>query len=192
MASSQAIDRQIDQQRHRVFTLAYYTLGSHQDAEDATQETLLRYWRNASRVAPDRVEGWLVRTTTNVCLDLIRKRKRSPETFGNEASEATLQAAASSSPGPSDRAVSAESRQQLERKLAELKEPFRSLLILREVQGMTYDQIADALELPLTSVRVYLHRGRRLLAQQLEASPHCSPTPEHHTPKKISTGGVRR
>lgn len=167
MATSQAIRRVIDQQRHRVYTLAYYTLGSHADAEDATQETLVRFWRSADRIEPNRVEGWLVRTTTNVCIDLIRKRSRSRESFGTESSEQSLNAARSETPEPAAHAAANESRQQVDQELGALDEPFRSLLILREIQGLAYSQIADALEMPLTQVRVYLHRGRRMLAARL-------------------------
>ncbi|MEO0530154.1 MAG: sigma-70 family RNA polymerase sigma factor [Planctomycetota bacterium] len=167
MASQQQIRRTIDAECHRVYTLAFYTLGSHQDAEDATQEVLTRYWQHAADVDPDRVQGWLVRVTTNVCRDLLRKRARLREDVATEATELALGAMPSGDPGPTTRVESEEIGTQIEQQLAEMNEPYRSLLILREIQGLSYQAIGAALELPLSTVRVYLHRGRRKLAERL-------------------------
>ncbi|QDT69471.1 ECF RNA polymerase sigma factor SigE [Planctomycetes bacterium MalM25] len=179
MATPQDIRRVIDQQCHRVYTLAYYTLGSHQDAEDATQEVLTRFWRHAGRVDPERVEGWLVRVTTNVCRDQMRKRSSRREDVATEATEHALTALPSGEPGPPACAESVEAIAEIERELGGLNEPFRSLLILREVQGLSYQAIAAAMEMPLSQVRVYLHRGRRRLAKRL--GPAAGPKPVSKT-----------
>ncbi|MEO1496377.1 MAG: RNA polymerase sigma factor [Planctomycetota bacterium] len=171
-----AVGRLIEQHRRRVYTLAYYTLGSHADAEDATQLTLVRLWRHADRIDPGKAEGWLVRTTRNVCVDLIRQRGRSRETTGSEANQTAIEAAASHDAPPQAHAEAVETRGEIERALAQMPEPHRSLLILREVQGMTYQAIAEALDMPLTSVRVYLHRARRKLAAQLAPLHETSST----------------
>lgn len=175
MTTSQDIRRVIDQQCHRVYTLAYYTLGSHQDAEDATQEVLTRFWRHATRVDPERVEGWLMRVTTNVCRDQIRRRVSRREDVATEATEHVLGSLPSGEPGPSELAERVETTGEIERELAGLDEPYRSLLILREVQGLSYQAIAGALEMSLSSVRVYLHRGRKRLAKRLAPSVERDP-----------------
>lgn len=188
MATREQIRRTIDAQCHRIYTLAYYTLGSHQDAEDTTQEVLTRYWRHASTVDPERVEGWLVRVTTNVCRDLIRKRRSRREDMATEATEQALDAAPSGEPDPCVVAESSEARTQIEEQLAKLAEPYRSLLILREVQGLSYQAIGAALEMPLSTVRVYLHRGRRKLAERLKPPPE-TPCPQ---PQPTPTAAVCR
>ena len=183
MATPERIRRVIDQQCHRVYTLAFYTLGSHQDAEDATQEVLVRYWKHAGRVDAEKVEAWLVRVTTNVCLDLIRKRTTQREAFATEAADTALDAATSGEPDPSAGVQSREAAATLETQLAALAEPYRTLVILREVQGLSYQAISAALEMPLSSVRVYLHRGRRMLANRLsEEEPDSS-----SRPRKVTT-----
>lgn len=148
--------------RHRVYSLACYTLGSPDDAEDVTQEVLLRYWRNAGSVDPERVEGWLVRVTVNACRDLQRRQTRR-----REAPDTALDAEPCPGPAPGDGLESADELAEVRRLLAELREPFRSVVVLREVEGLSYAAIAEALDMPLSSVRVNLHRGRRMLAEQI-------------------------
>lgn len=165
MATSTTIQRVIDQHADRVFTLACYTLGSRQDAEDVTQEVLLRYWKHADDVDPDRVEGWLVRVTTNACRDLLRRRSRRREVIGGEACDAALGETPSGELTPDATLEASEDTQQMERLLLQLREPYRSVVVLREVQGMSYQEIAEALEMTLANIRVTLHRGRRQLAE---------------------------
>lgn len=166
MATS--IQNVVREHRHRVYTLACYTLGSAADAEDVTQEVLVRYWHRAEEIDPERVEGWLARVTVNACRDLFRKRARNRETSDLEN---TLEAQPSSTPTPSARIEQTELQQEVRRLLAELQEPFRSVVVLREIQGKTYAEIAESLDMPLSSVRVNLHRGRRMLAQRLRPEP---------------------
>lgn len=165
MASSSAIQRVIDQHAGRVFTLACYTLGSRQDAEDVTQEVLLRYWKHADRVDPARVEGWLVRVTTNACRDVMRRHTRRREVVGGEACDVALDEAPGVEPLPEAAVEATERAEQLRALLSQLHEPYRSVVVLREVQGLSYAAIAEALEMTLANVRVTLHRGRRRLAE---------------------------
>jgi len=165
MATSPPIERVIDQHANRVFTLACYTLGSRQDAEDVTQEVLLRYWKHADDVDPDCVEGWLVRVTTNACRDLLRRRNRRREVVGGEACDAALEETPGGELTPDASLEASEKTQEMQQLLLRLKEPYRSVVVLREVQGMSYVQIAEATEMTLANVRVTLHRGRRQLAE---------------------------
>jgi RNA polymerase sigma-70 factor (ECF subfamily) len=155
----------IDQHANRVFTLACYTLGSRQDAEDITQEVLLRYWVHAHDVDPDRVEGWFMRVTTNACRDLMRRRSRRREVVGGEACDAALGEAPCNGCAPDASLEATEKTQETQRLLLQLREPYRTVVVLREVQGMSYVQIAEAMEMALANVRVTLHRGRRQLAE---------------------------
>lgn len=82
----------------------------------------------------------------------------------------------SGEPGPSECAEKVEATAEIERQFAGLNEPYRSLLVLREVQGLSYQAIAAALEMPLSSVRVYLHRGRQRLAKRLDTTAESKPS----------------
>lgn len=150
----------------RVFTLAVYMLGDHGEAEDVTQEVLIRAWQSAHEVAPDRLGAWLLRVARNRCIDHLRTR-RSRWAGLREAAGAAVASARDSAPDPEALAWGSDLRAALGRALAELAEPFRSVVILREIQGLSYREISDALELPLATVRVTLHRGRRRLRDAL-------------------------
>jgi RNA polymerase sigma-70 factor (ECF subfamily) len=165
MATCPTIQRVIDQHADRVFTLACYTLGSRQDAEDVTQEVLLRYWKHADGVDPDKVEGWLVRVTTNACRDLMRRRSRRREVIGGEACDAALDETPCGELTPEATLEASEKTLEMQQLLLRLKEPYRSVVVLREVQSLSYLEIAEAMEMTLANVRVTLHRGRRQLAE---------------------------
>lgn len=153
--------RQLCQQhRQRIFTYARYYLGNSEDAEDATQEVLLRLWRQGEGIGPADVPRWLTRVARNICLDQLRRRRTRRET---EAAPELPGAA----PGPAEELEQAEFRRRLQRALGGLEETPRSLVVLRDIQGLSYDEIAEALDMPLNRVKVYLHRARQKLRQIL-------------------------
>lgn len=163
------------QHQHRVYTFAYYYLGNREDAEDVTQEVLIRLWERGQQVEGEGLPAWITRVTRNVCLDALRKRK-STCTLGNaEANEEMLACVASADPDPEQLAEVADLRQHLDQALALLPELQRSILILREIQGMEYEEISTALALPLNTVKVYLHRGRQRLRAHLQKSQGYDP-----------------
>lgn len=146
----------------RVYTLARFSLSNASDAEDVTQEVFTRLWENWRQIDLDRVEGWLVRATSNACVDFKRRRaaRRNREGFTPLVAEA---------PDPSAALVSSETRAHVAAAIAQLEDPFRSILILREIEGLPYQQIGQILGLSLTQVKVYLHRARARLTPHLVA-----------------------
>jgi RNA polymerase sigma-70 factor (ECF subfamily) len=157
----------VDQHRHRIYTFAYYHLGNQEEAEDVTQEVLVKMWQHHETIDPGSLKAWLSRVTRNGCIDLIRKRSRyRAMVVPEEAIEAGLKVSASGT--DQDTVLDAlDFRIELERALTTLEEPYRSIVILREIQEMKYDEISEALELPLNTVKVYLHRARRMLRARL-------------------------
>ena len=150
----------------RVYTFAHYFLGNREEAEDVTQEVLLRLWRHGLELADEAVRPWLLRVTRNACYDLLRRR-RLP--VNSPAGLDTLPAeTAGAEPDPESRAAAAALGRRLRAELDRLEEPYKSVLILREIQELQYQEISDALEIPLNTVRVYIHRGRRRLREQLK------------------------
>ena len=149
----------------RVFTLAVYLLVNREEAEDVTQEVLVRLWRRGHDVSPDRIGPWLVRVTRNACIDTIRRRKDQTR-VGLEAD--ALNELQESAPGPETLSHASQLRSRILRALETLSEPSRSVVILREIQGLSYQEIGDALEMPISNVRVTLHRGRRRLREELK------------------------
>ncbi len=163
----------VREHRDRVYTFALYSLRSREDAEDVTQEVLIRLWNHWRRLEGDYLKAWILRVTRNACIDAVRRRK-SRHRHEAVTDESVVETAKSTAPGPQSQAESAEFRQRLEAALSELPEPHRSIVMLREIQGLAYDEIAAAVDRPLNTVKVYLHRGRKMLREQLrEEAAHA-------------------
>ena len=127
----------------------------------------MRLWRRGHEVDPDRLGAWLLRVTRNACIDLQRRRRSSPGVVPLAAGGGADHEPSEMAPGPEGLARASELGSRIRQALGSLSEPFRSVVILREIQGLTYQEIGEALEIPLSSVRVNLHRGRRRLRDQL-------------------------
>lgn len=156
--------------RDRVFTFAFYSLKNREDAEDVTQEVLIRLWNHWRRLEGEHLRAWLVRVTRNACVDAVRRR----QTRGRheaDGDDSAIETAASGAPDPQRAAEASDFRRCLRAALAELPEPYRSIVILREVQDLAYDEIAAAVDKPLNTVKVYLHRGRKMLREKLREVP---------------------
>lgn len=159
--------------RRRVYSFARYLLSNREEAEDVTQEVLLRLWRHQEGVDEERLGSWLLRVTRNACYDLLRRRRSEAAAgIGASLDEEDAREVASSEPSPEARARDTDFRRRLMAALGELGEPYKSVVILREVQGLPHREIGEALGIPEATVRVHLHRGRRKLRERLrEVSP---------------------
>jgi len=164
-----AFEAAVTRHQRQVFTFACYLLGSREEAEDVTQEVLVRLWRNTRLLGSDRLGGWLLKVTRNACYDRLRLRHRSARLFAVDQGTEARPDAPTPEPGPEELAASAQLGRRLRAALDALGEPLKSIVILREVQGLSYQEIAEILELPLSTVRVSLHRARRRLRERLGA-----------------------
>lgn len=141
------------------WTLARYILKDAQEAEDATQDAFVKLWHNRDKIDPERIKPWLMRVTRNGCLDRLRRRRDIVELeeshFAGEVS------------GPMQDVATNELGVWLRRAIEALKEPYRSLVVLRDVNQHSYEEVAGMLELSPSQVKVYLHRARKELREQL-------------------------
>lgn len=148
-----AIGWLIDRHRERVVRLAAHVLRQPDEAEDAAQEAFLRAFRSLHTFRRDaRFTTWLYRITLNVCLDQRRLKRRARET-SLQAPE--HQPALSHQPTPD-----AEARVLVETLLDRLTPPMRAMLVLREQEGLEYEEIAHVLEIPVGRVKWRLHQAR--------------------------------
>lgn len=161
-------DSAVERHQRKVHTYALYLLGSPEEAADVTQEVLIRMWRHWKRLDPERIGAWLLRVTRNASYDVLRKRRSVGRFMIEGAEEGTLERAESQEADPERQAAGSEFRRRLRQELDRLEDPYKSVLILREIQGLKYQEISDALEIPLNSVRVILFRGRRRLREALK------------------------
>lgn len=155
----------MEQYGQKVYAFACYSLRSRQDADDVTQEVLVKLWQHWSRVDPDKIMAWLMRVTRNAVVDHIRKQQLADSRRDSRIEPDTRP---DIHPGGVDQGE-ARDRERLREALLEsiqaLDEPFRSLLIMRDIQGMSYADMQGALEMSESQVKVYLHRGRRKLRE---------------------------
>ena len=153
--------------QRRVFTFASYLLGSRVEAEDVTQEVLLRYWRHWAGVPESRAGAWLLRVTRNACVDRVRAGRSRMRLVACGCDPGVMEAVACGEPGPEARVRGGELRDRLASALTRLPEPQRSAVVLREVQGLSYQEIAEVLGKPLATIRAAIHRGRKRLREEL-------------------------
>lgn len=150
--------------RHQdtVFRVALRTLGDRDEAADTAQEALITAWRRLPSLRDaDRFRPWLLRIAARGALDAARAR--APEHPIPEGAEYADPAA-----GPANRAVGGALRQALDHALADLPPPQRICWILREMEGLGYEEIADVVEATPTAVRGRIHRARTRLVEALE------------------------
>lgn len=148
----------------RIYNFAYRLTGNRDDANDLTQEVLLRVRRGLAGYTPGSFEGWLWRITRNAFLDDIRRRRRRPTAPLPDDDRSAL---LGSVPGPDE--VLAETRlsADVQRALLSLPYDFREAVVMCDVVGLTYEEIASAAGIPVGTVRSRIHRGRRMLRERL-------------------------
>jgi RNA polymerase sigma-70 factor (ECF subfamily) len=146
-----------------LYTVAYRLTGDDDDARDLVQDVLLRVRRGLETYRPGSLEGWLSRITTNAFLDDVRRRRRRPlDALPDDPDRAVPPAAAA------DEQLAAESlSDDVQAALAGLPDEYRAAVVLCDVVGLSYEEIADALAIPVGTVRSRIHRGRRQLREVL-------------------------
>ncbi|HEX2904769.1 MAG TPA: RNA polymerase sigma factor SigE [Jatrophihabitans sp.] len=157
----------------RVYRLAYRLSGNRADAEDLTQETFVRVFRSLADYTPGTFEGWLHRITTNLFLDMVRRRQKIRfDALAEDASERL----ASEEPGPERAYEQNNLDPEVQRALDVLPADFRAAVVLCDLEGLSYEEIALTLGVKVGTVRSRIHRGRVLLR---EALAHRNPALRH-------------
>jgi RNA polymerase sigma-70 factor (ECF subfamily) len=153
--------------KDRIHSYARGILRDPEDAKDVAQECLIRLWRHRERVeAGVGCRHWLLRSAHNLCVDRLRRHATRPET----AHERSAPEPTDVRPGPERLTASVEVAGRLERALLDLDPRDRSIMLLREVEGLPYDEIAQMLDLKLGTLKATLHRTREKLRHALAAS----------------------
>ena len=149
----------------RVYRLAYRLTGNSYDAEDLTQEVFVRVFRSLSTYTPGTFEGWLHRITTNLFLDMARRKQRIRFEGLGEETEARLGGA---EPTPAEAFDDRHLDADIQEALRALAPEYRAAVILCDIEGLSYEEIAATLDIKLGTVRSRIHRGRAQLRSALE------------------------
>ena len=150
----------VEEHSDRVYRLALRLTGNRHDAEDLTQEVFVRVFRSLHTYTPGTFEGWLHRITTNLFLDQARRKQRIRFDALSDERAARL---ASASPAPETAYTERTFDDDVEAALAALPPDFRAAVVLCDIEGLSYEEIADILGAKLGTVRSRIHRGRGLL-----------------------------
>lgn len=154
----------VKEHAERVYRLAYRLSGSPHDAEDLTQETFIRVFRNLASYKPVTFEGWLHRITTNLFLDMVRRRSR----LRMEGLPDDTDRLPGGGPNPEQVYADTHLDPDLQEALDDLAPEFRAAVVLCDVEGLSYEEIGATLGVKLGTVRSRIHRGRQALKAALE------------------------
>ena len=157
--------RIVRQYKDFIYNYAYYFTGLREDAEDLTQEVLLRMWHHVDSLRLGPTKSWVATVTRNMCIDWARRRR--PEADSPVPLETEDRHLELGAPLEEAGAERGELREKIEEAIAQLPEKVRSVIILREIEDMKYEEISHVLNMPLNSVKSHIHRGRRLLRERL-------------------------
>jgi RNA polymerase sigma-70 factor, ECF subfamily len=177
-----------------IYALAYRQIGREEDARDVCQETFLRAYRalNGFR-GQAKFSSWLYRIALNLCRDWLRRERRAPTVQAPEGMDLTEMAAAGE-PAESieDLVARRDLARAIERAMTRLPEEQRTAIVLKEYHGLTFQEIADLVGCPLSTVKTRLYQGLTVLRRELMRPPsvvqaeHGHETPAVAFPKVVT------
>ena len=169
-----AFDEIVARHQNRIFNLCYWMLSDREEAADAAQDAFVRAFRSIANFRSESTLGtWLHRIAVNVCLDIKAKRNRGPLSYSSlETSDDEGQAQQFDPPDhgetPLERVQRDERRQAVLQALARLSPEHHAVLVLFDIQGYSYEDAAQALDLPMGTLKSRLNRARLALRRALE------------------------
>jgi len=174
--SERAYRELIGRYQRPVFSLIYRLVRDREKAEDLAQDTFIKVLNNIGRYKPEyKFSSWIFKIAHNTSLDQLRKKE--PETLSIDGSphartaaevEASTITPESGGENPEQFTLNRELGVEIEAALGTLREDYRTAIVLCHVEGRPYEEIAEIMEVPLGTVKTYIHRGRKELMQRLE------------------------
>jgi len=155
-----------------VYAVAYRVSGNEADAKDLSQEAFVRVWKALRRIEPDTaLEGWLYRIVTNLYIDLLRRRPKTRVQSLDEPISTGEGEMARERPDPTADVERAVLDKMVDRRVQEalldLREDLRMVVVLADVEGYPYEEIAEMMGVPIGTIKSRLHRARRALRDRL-------------------------
>ena len=160
----------VHKHKAQVYQNALYLLRNREDAEDITQETFIKAWEYRAKLRPKTARAWLLKCTQNLCFNLLRRHKFQVHlTEGDEAELETLMHTHSgqSNPSPDEIVIQRELKESVHCAISKLPPDMQAVIIMRELDGMSFKEIAEVLEKPEGSVKSIAFRARKKLRELL-------------------------
>lgn len=165
-----AFEELIRQYEKKVYTLCFRMCGNSEDAEEAAQDAFLALWRGIDRFRQESsLSTWIYRLATNACIDTLRRRKKQSGSVSLDDEELFVDAV-DTSPQPQETVEHRETQKLLQEGLSALPGEYRKVLILREIEGLSYTEIAESASIELGTVKSRISRGRSLLRNFLSGN----------------------
>lgn len=165
----------VERYQSKVFGLSLRMMGSREEAEDQAQEVFVKVFRSLSRFeGRSRFSTWLYRIAVNACLDAIEKRRRRPQAADMEWGDLAenepveLELMRWHSPTPEQAYLHREQSSVVHTALSKLDEPHRRAIVQRELEGLSYQEMADDTRIGLSAMKMRVHRARKALASVLQ------------------------
>lgn len=165
-----AFNRLMEMHERRMYAVALRICGNREDAQDCLQEAMLRVYRSISGFKGQSSFGtWVYRITMNTCLDELRRKKNRQNTSLDSLLDQGWSPSDVSN-SPEKHALQSEARKCLHNAIRELPEDMRSAIILRDIHGLPYDEIAKVLDINVGTIKSRISRGREKLREKLKAN----------------------
>ncbi|MCZ6836308.1 MAG: RNA polymerase sigma factor [Planctomycetota bacterium] len=163
--SPQEYRQAVHEHSNRVHSYAAWLLRDLEESRDVTQDALMKLWINHEKVVPEAARSWLLKAVYRMCIDRVRRRP--PRALGRTIDLAAL--TPGHSPIPEHRSINEEQSRALSEALGLLPIRERALILLREVQQLSYAELSEVFEMPLGSIKGTLHRARQNLREVLKS-----------------------
>ena len=165
----------VEQHQEYMYRYALALLHNEEEAEDATQEILIKAWEQVESLQPERAHGWMFKCLRNLCIDWLRRKQFESTLF--EGAQILLNTLIADRNGyalfspqnalPEDICIKRERQALLKRAIAQLPERFQTVVVLHDLRGIKFKEIADILEQPIGTVKSNAFRGRKKLKKIL-------------------------
>jgi RNA polymerase sigma-70 factor (ECF subfamily) len=161
----------VQQHQARIYQHAFYLLHDQDDARDVTQEAFIKAWKRTTELRPETFQSWLLKCANNLCIDLLRRRKfQVPLATADDEEIETLihyrqaeNGFQSSHPLPEDLCIKQERQQLVQQAIGQLPFHFRTVVVMREIDGLSFEEIAETLNQPVGTVKSNVFRARKKL-----------------------------
>jgi RNA polymerase sigma factor (sigma-70 family) len=156
--------------KDRVFGYSYYFLRNREDAEDVTQDVFVRLWQHWDEIDKNKIKAWVMQVAHHRCIDFTRKRKRIHEDSYKTASQPSpsIYQSSAKTQDPNEQFELNETQCLLLSVLERLPERTKSMMLMHYFQDLKFETIADILDVNINTVKVTIHRGRKMLKEVIE------------------------
>ena len=165
----------VKQYQTQIYQHALYLLNDRDDAKDVTQETFIKAWNYNAELRLETVQSWLLKCANNLCIDLLRRRRfQVPLAMGDTEEIETLihyqqegTASESSNPSPEELYIRQERQRLVRQAIAQLPLHFRTVVVMRKIEGLSFEVIAETLNQPVGTVKSNMFRAKKRLREIL-------------------------